>query len=218
MGFSVRSVQVLAIPAVLTTSTHDSEEALESFRSNPFFATWDTEVLKIYVECGLYTTTLPDGTPIARLKMPGVQEAIVFSEIHTESEAFDRLSRLDDRIALRWIMPGKPGSRELGLPGSTQRRVWVRTTNVSNTKILGGGHLVSFLLSACPKCRAVILNNFLKCRYHKKHQRSSVCPLPLSENHGEGCLSDTTATADDLNEYLLERLSNHSALRARANL
>ncbi|KAF8902571.1 hypothetical protein CPB84DRAFT_1775707 [Gymnopilus junonius] len=138
------------------------EEALQSFQSNPFFTAWDPAVLKIYVECGLHTST--SGSPIARLKMPGVQEAAVFSEIHTEIEAFGRLSRLDERIALRWIMPGKPGARSIGLPETVPRRVWVRPANSSNTRILGGGHLIP-----------------------------QEAPRELAE---------------DLNEYLLERLAN----------
>lgn len=44
--------------------------------------------------------------------MPGIQEAIVFSETHTEYEVFHRLPELDERIALKWIMPGKPGAHE----------------------------------------------------------------------------------------------------------
>ncbi|KAF4612863.1 hypothetical protein D9613_011151 [Agrocybe pediades] len=118
------------------------EEAYESFKRNPFFAAWDDEVLKIYVECGLYETTDESGERVAKLKMPGVQEAVVFAEVHTEHEVFDRLSRLDDRIAIRWAMPGKPGAPELGRPGDTKTKVWVRPNNATNTRILGGGHLI----------------------------------------------------------------------------
>jgi hypothetical protein len=37
--------------------------------------------------------------------MPGIQEGIVFSETHTEREVYQRLSELDEKIELRWIMP-----------------------------------------------------------------------------------------------------------------
>ena len=76
--------------------------------------------------------------------MPGILEAVNFSHVVTSYEVFERLVDLDERIALRWIIPGKPGAAELGLPGSTKYRVWVRPKNSTNVKILGGGHLVRF--------------------------------------------------------------------------
>ena len=57
---------------------------------------------------------------------------------------YERLVDLDERIVLRWLMPGKPGADELGPPGSTKYRVWVRPKNSINKKVLGGGHLVRF--------------------------------------------------------------------------
>lgn len=102
-------------------------------------------MLKIYLECGLYDTTDARGNPIAtKLKTSGMQEAVVFSEVHTGSEAYVRLAALDKRIAVRWVMPGKPGAPELGAPGGTPFKVWVRPENATNTTIYGGGHLVSF--------------------------------------------------------------------------
>jgi hypothetical protein len=38
--------------------------------------------------------------------MPGIQEAIVFTETHTEREVYHSLPELDERIGLLWIMPG----------------------------------------------------------------------------------------------------------------
>jgi len=67
---------------------------------------------------------------------------VVFSDVHTGCEAYVRLATLDKRIALKWVMPGKPGAPELGVPGS---KVWVRPENATNTKIYGAGHLVSGL-------------------------------------------------------------------------
>jgi hypothetical protein len=32
----------------------DREEAMNSFKRNPFFAIWDPSVLEIYVQCALY--------------------------------------------------------------------------------------------------------------------------------------------------------------------
>jgi hypothetical protein len=79
---------------------------LELLKKNPFFDAWDPEVLKIYIECGTTPSRDSSGNPIIRLKMPGIQEAIVFSEVHTRCEVYQRLPELDERIELFWIMPG----------------------------------------------------------------------------------------------------------------
>jgi hypothetical protein len=69
----------------------------------PFFAAWDSEVLKIYVEHGL----TPDPKGGFRLKMSGIQEAIVFADDgRVPYEAWELVESLDERIELRWIMPG----------------------------------------------------------------------------------------------------------------
>ena len=76
--------------------------------------------------------------------MPGILEAVVFSHLVTPFEVYERLVNLDERIVLRWIIPGKADATEIGPPGSTRYRVWIRPKNSSNVKILGGGHLVRF--------------------------------------------------------------------------
>jgi hypothetical protein len=68
----------------------------------PFFAAWDPKVLEVYVEHGL----APDSKGGFRLKMSGVQEAVVFAEAHVPYEVWELLERLDESIELRWIMPG----------------------------------------------------------------------------------------------------------------
>lgn len=133
----------LALGALGRRTTWPSRAAaLALFQKSPFFTIWDPRVLAAYVECGL----CPDAAGGVRLKMSGIQEAIVFSECHTENEVFARLGTLDARIALRWVMPGRPGSRELGAPGSVHTRVWVRRANATNVCIAGGGHLVCISL------------------------------------------------------------------------
>ena len=77
--------------------------------------------------------------------MPGIVEAVVFSHLITRFEVYERLVNLDERIVLRWLIPGKPGAEELG-PDSTKYHVWVRPKNSTNVKILGGGHLVRGIL------------------------------------------------------------------------
>ena len=123
------------------------QEALNSFLKKPFFQAWDPAVLKIYVECGIYLTKDEHtGKEVAKLKMPGIIEAVVFSHLVTRLEVYERLVDLDERIVLRWLMPGKPGAEELGPPGSTKHLVWVRPKNSTNVKILGGDHLVRAML------------------------------------------------------------------------
>lgn len=45
------------------------EEALQQFRSSPFFGAWDPAVLEVYVDAALYDD--PKGG--VSLKMPGMQ-------------------------------------------------------------------------------------------------------------------------------------------------
>ncbi|KAF8958109.1 Alpha/beta hydrolase family-domain-containing protein [Flammula alnicola] len=165
--------QDLAMGALNRRDTWSSrEEALESFLKSPFFGAWDPASLNVYVECGIYTTADPiSGKTVAKLKMPGVQEAVVFAELHTEYEVFQRLANLDERITLRWVTPGKPGASELGKPGSTRERVWVRPANATNTRISGGGHLMP---QEAPQELAEDLKKFLLYNY------SSLQPEPQS--------------------------------------
>jgi hypothetical protein len=44
--------------------------------------------------------------------MPAIQEAVVFAATLTQFETFQRMKDLDERIELRWIVPGKPGAGE----------------------------------------------------------------------------------------------------------
>ena len=99
--------------------------------------------------------------------MSGIHEAIVFSETHTEFEVYDRLPVLDERIKLRWVVPGQEGAMEFGPPGSTCRRVWVRPVNSTNVRIEGAGHLVCL----CFVCVAgvLILFSFGFCRYRRRN-------------------------------------------------
>ncbi|KAJ3488672.1 hypothetical protein NLJ89_g11591 [Agrocybe chaxingu] len=118
------------------------EEALQSFKRNPFFQIWDPAVVQVYVDCGTYITKDATGKEVAKLKMTSMQEAVVFSEVHTEYEVFQRMVTLDERIPLRWVMPGRPGAQEIGGPGASKFRVWVRPANSTNCRIKGAGHLI----------------------------------------------------------------------------
>jgi hypothetical protein len=88
------------------------EEALKNLAKRPLSAAWDPEVLRIYIECGTAPTHDLTGNPVIRLKMLGIHEAIVLCETHTESEVYQRLPELDERIELLWILPGNPEAIE----------------------------------------------------------------------------------------------------------
>lgn len=146
------------------------EEALAGFQKNPFFNSWDPEVLKIYVECGLYDTKDRDGRQVTHLKMPGIQEAVVFAATATQSEVYDRMKDLDERIEFYWIVPGKPGAGELGPPGSTQLRVWVRPKNSSNIRIPKAGHLIP---QEAPQELAQEIDKFIQLKYQSQWSMKS---------------------------------------------
>lgn len=119
------------------------EEAITGFLRNPFFQAWDPAVLKVYVEAGLYDTKDHQGNPVVRLKMPGIYESIVFAERTVGPEAYAGLPYIEERIPIRWIVPGTDTADEFGGPGATAERVWTRPKNSSNIRITGAGHLVS---------------------------------------------------------------------------
>ena len=87
-------------------------EALSLFKKNPFFSAWDPKVLDLYVECGLYHTCDAEGNDIAKLKTSKLQEACVFLAPQVQSEVYAKLHTLDERITLRWVMPGIENSNE----------------------------------------------------------------------------------------------------------
>ncbi|KAF9467147.1 Alpha/Beta hydrolase protein [Collybia nuda] len=159
---SAAAAQLVLGALMRRDSWPSQDEALQILSKSPFFGAWDPDVLKIYIQCGTYPSTNSKGEPNIKLKMPGIQEAIVFSETHTEYEVFHRLPELNKRIKLKWIMPGRPGAGEFGPPGSTQERVWVRPENSSNVRIPNAGHLIP---QEEPKVLAREIRDFLKLEY-----------------------------------------------------
>ncbi|KAF7363653.1 AB hydrolase-1 domain-containing protein [Mycena sanguinolenta] len=126
--------------AVARRDTWPSREiAHKTFAANPFFAAWDPRVLDAYVAHGLVEA--PDGS--VQLAMPGLQEALVFEGTPSGAPVWDMLPTLDERIPLRWVVPGQPGEPEIGGPGATQERVWRRPANSSNIRIARAGHLIT---------------------------------------------------------------------------
>ncbi|KZP30752.1 hypothetical protein FIBSPDRAFT_850200 [Athelia psychrophila] len=116
------------------------EEALRLFEANPFFAAWDPDVLRSYIEHGL----TPDPAGGVKLKTPGMQEALTFaSETRLSNEVWELLERIDDRVALRWMMPGDQNalSHPIGNEDETRVKVWRRPANASNVR-MPAGHLI----------------------------------------------------------------------------
>ncbi|KAH8112353.1 Alpha/beta hydrolase family-domain-containing protein [Phellopilus nigrolimitatus] len=122
----------------------DRNETHRLFSASPFFSAWDPAVLDIYVECGLTplkhdSADLEDGG--VALKMPGIQEGVVFAEALLTHEVFERLKDLDPHIALRWVIPGKGGFVS-GSEDAALDLVWRRPANASNVRIASSGHLI----------------------------------------------------------------------------
>jgi hypothetical protein len=72
-------------------------------------------VLDVYLECGLTRDeSLPDapfGTEPVKLKMPPVQEAIVFAETRAAYEAWELVEGIPESVEIRWVVPGEGHSR-----------------------------------------------------------------------------------------------------------
>jgi len=117
------------------------EEAQRLFQMSPFFAAWDPKVLDTYVNCGLVTTRRGDENVGVRLKMPGLQEAVVFVDFQVSIETFELLESLDDKVDLLWVLPAK--GDKMNTPEDEQELVWRRPTNCENVYIMSSGHLIA---------------------------------------------------------------------------
>jgi len=137
----------------LTFFIKKREEAYTELASSSIYADWDPEMLRAFVEYGLYETTTITSTGhakrVVKTKLTPYQEALVNAGGDVPQEAFTCLSDLDERIKLHYIFPARQGVMEFGPPGAQQERAWMRPKNSSNTRIHGAGHLVIhfFLLS-----------------------------------------------------------------------
>ena len=91
-------------------------------KQNPFFAAWDPTILDVYVETGLYLdengrfklkmsreSVCSWILPRASLLLKHVQqEAMIFMEVRACFEVWDLFPTLDERIELKFVMPGQP--------------------------------------------------------------------------------------------------------------
>ncbi|KAH9842573.1 uncharacterized protein C8Q71DRAFT_209172 [Rhodofomes roseus] len=111
------------------------EQASADLSTSPFFSTWDSAALSVYVECGLRDD--PRGG--VTLKMPSTQEAMTYTDMLTMYETWDLIDDLDERVELRWILAGKIGKGEEWFRETTS---WRRPANSSNVVFSQAGHLI----------------------------------------------------------------------------
>ncbi|EGO01085.1 hypothetical protein SERLA73DRAFT_72055 [Serpula lacrymans var. lacrymans S7.3] len=134
------------------------EEALRTFKASPLFAAWHPDVLQLYVDYGL--TDTPEGE--VKLKMSGMHEALSFANDLASNETWELLEKLDKKIELRWIVPGRPTDKSMQSPEATRIRVWRRPANSSNIVIHSAGHLV---VQESPQELAQDISDFLRRKY-----------------------------------------------------
>lgn len=134
------------------------EEALRLFKTSPFFGAWHPDTLQLYVTYGL----CKDSQGGVRLKMSSMHEALVFSDHIGSNEAWELLEKVDERIELRWIVPGKPKDKGIGGEKATRVRVWRRPANSSNVVFHFAGHLIPH---EAPEELAQEISAFLEKKY-----------------------------------------------------
>ncbi|KAG6335177.1 hypothetical protein ID866_3921 [Astraeus odoratus] len=157
-GFTLDHSLKYVVGALIRRSTWPSRnEALRLFKQSPFFASWHPEVLKLYVDYGL--TTEPHGG--VRLKMSPVQEGLGFANRQLAYEAWELLEKLDDNIALRWVIPNINFSGEK----LHSKKVWRRPANASNVVFPFAGHLLAQIVQEAPVELALDISTFLLREY-----------------------------------------------------
>ncbi|KAG1728505.1 Alpha/beta hydrolase family-domain-containing protein [Suillus paluster] len=133
------------------------EDALRSFKSSPMFSTWHPDVLRLYVDHGLYE----DASGCVRLKTSPVHEALIYANPRASREAWESLERLEENIELLWVVPGKLRHFVPTAEQAAKERVWRRPANSSNI-LVECGHLIPH---ECPRELAQIMADFLHRKY-----------------------------------------------------
>ena len=82
---------------------------------SPFFGAWRPDVLRLYATYGL----CEDSQGGVKLKTSSLQEAFVYADPLGANETWELLDRVDNRIELRWIVPGKPTDKGCVFPAIT---------------------------------------------------------------------------------------------------
>jgi len=134
------------------------EEALRLFKASPFFGAWHPDALQLYITYALCED--PQGG--VKLKMSGLQEALVFADRIGAIEAWELLEKVDERIELRWVVPGKPTDKGIIGEEATRVRVWRRPVNSSNVVVHSAGHLIT---QESPEELAREISTFLERKY-----------------------------------------------------
>ncbi|KAG2108437.1 Alpha/Beta hydrolase protein [Suillus discolor] len=134
------------------------EEALRLFKTSLFFGAWHPDTLQLYVTYGLCED--PQGG--VKLKMSALHETLVFADRIGAHEAWELLEKVDERIELRWIIPGKPKDKGFMGEQATRQRVWRRPANSSNVVIHSAGHLIA---QESPEELAREISAFLEKKY-----------------------------------------------------
>ncbi|KAF9239420.1 Alpha/Beta hydrolase protein [Melanogaster broomeanus] len=111
------------------------EVALRQFKKSPFFRTWNPEVVQLYVDHGL----TDDSNGGVKLKMSGVHEGLCYVNYLASWEMWELLDKVDEAIALRWVVPRK--GRFVG-EEATRVRVWRRPANSSRVVFHSFSHLI----------------------------------------------------------------------------
>ncbi len=113
--------------------------ALELFQKSPFFAILGPARAR---RVRRMRAVPRSGGRGVRLKMSGVQEAVVFSECHTENEGIRAAWYARSAHSTAVGDAGAPWCARGRSPNTVHTRVWVRRANATNVRISGGGHLV----------------------------------------------------------------------------
>ncbi|KAG0704980.1 hypothetical protein DFH29DRAFT_997255 [Suillus ampliporus] len=142
-------------------------DALRSFRSSPMLSAWHYDVIRLYVEYGLYE----DGSGSVRLKTPPVHEALVLANPRASRETWELLERLDENIELLWVVPGRNGVDVSTAQQFFAEHVWRRPANTSNIIIESSGHLIP---QESPEELAHIMADFLHRKYCVSSRQSKL--------------------------------------------
>ncbi|KAG8852542.1 hypothetical protein FRB96_008638 [Tulasnella sp. 330] len=165
------------VPSLITgavgrrTEWPSREEALAQFLKVPFFQAWDRDALDVYVQEGIRLRDEDAGG--VTLKMSGLLEAISFAERRLVAEVWELLETIDERIPMKWVMPGEP-PKVTGPEWLTAHTVWRRAKNASNVRIPGAGHLI---VQEAPKAFAEEVRAFLDEYYGSASSRLGMSRL-----------------------------------------
>ncbi|KAG1859214.1 Alpha/Beta hydrolase protein [Suillus subluteus] len=143
------------------------EDALRSFKSSPMFSAWDPDVLRLYVDFGLYE----DESGCVRLKTPPIHEALVLANPRASRETWELMEKLDENIELLWVLPGKPSQDVTMLVEVRKQRAWRRPANSSNIIFKSSSH---FIPQESPEELARVMADFLNRKYDISAEKSKL--------------------------------------------